>query len=186
MWPWPAKMAWPLFTVHSLQLHHTFHPLFTIRLPTATSENWLRHLQPPNWVPSLAQFARAASTFFHNNTSDDNTISFVLVQHHHRLTSSMSEFWAQLAWSGFSCNHCLFTFSTPPAISMFHQTAYWVAPLWSTCSPIVTYLTVMCTFHVVGGPAKGLLSLEHPKGWLDEINIWLIDWSANCCHVQKF
>ena len=164
MWPWPAKMAWSLFTVHSLQLHHTFHLLFTIRLPTATSENWLRHLQPPNWVPSLAQFARAASTFFHNNTSDDNTISFVLVQHHHRLTSSMSEFWAQLAWSGFSCNHCLFTFSTPPAISMFHQTAEWVAPLWSTCSPKVTYFTVMCVTMLSVAPQKAFCLLNILRG----------------------
>ena len=124
---------------------------------------------PPTWVPSVAQFATAASTF--NNTSDDNNISFVHVQHHHRLY----QFHVRVLSPA-----CLIRLQLQPlplhflhTSIVFHQTAYWVAPLRSTRSPIVTYLTVMSAFHVV---AKGFLSLEHPKGWLDEINIWLIDW----------
>ena len=41
------------------------------------------------------------------------------------------------ALTGSVCQSCfnILPQQHPPAISMFHQTAYWVAPLWSTCSP---------------------------------------------------
>ena len=82
--------------------------------------------------------------------------------------------------------------TTASSLSPHHQQSACSTKLhigWRHCDQLVlqvTYLTVMCAFHVVGGPAKGLLSLEHPKGWLDEINIWLmIDWCPGKFGLKK-
>ena len=134
---------------------------FTNRLPTSVSENWLRHL-------SL-------------------TFGCFLWQQQHQLCQQHL-----LRPCTFGTNiglpvPCLSSepslpdpasaATTASSLSPHHQQSACSTKLhigWHHCDQLVlqvTYLTVMCAFHVVGGPAKGLLSLEHPKEWLDEINI---------------
>ena len=148
MWPWPAKMAQSLFTVHS----HNFHVWELASTPAASqvaraaltsSIIWRQHQQ---WQHHLLRLCSTSS-----------------------LACSMSEFSAQLSWSGFSFNFL----HTSDTTSNQHVPPNCTG--WSTGSPVVTYLTVICAFHVVGEPTKCLLSLEHPKRWFDLIN-WLIDW----------
>ena len=91
MWLQTAKMARFLFmfTVHSLQLHQTFHLVFTPSHPLPRLRTGVDTCSLPlgtlHW-PSLPELFQHLQ-FFHNNNSDDNKISFILVQHHHRLTT---------------------------------------------------------------------------------------------------
>ena len=145
LWCDPGQQRWLFLpTVDSTTTSHASHirpsfamTTFTTRLPTPMSENWLRQLQPHIWLPSLATTTSTPAM----STPSPSSLH---IEHQYRLTSSMSEFWAQLAWSGFSCNHCLFTFSTLPAISMFQQTEYWVAPMHCNVINLFSYLCFPC------------------------------------------
>ena len=181
-------------TVDSLQLHLTFQLLlswqqtFTARLPssrgfytengTCTSTPAAPHLAAcPGPVCQSSFTAFSCSILLQEHWRWQPHLLPLQHQHQHRPTSSMSEYWAQLAISGLSCYHFLFVFFTRRqhkhsalSNSMFHHTAYWVAPLWSTCSPIVKY---SCVLWRAGGSANRLPLLENPKGLLSRINHWL-------------
>ena len=68
MWPWPPKMPWSLFTVHSLQLHHTFssqpgYPLPRLRTGVDTCVLPLRHLHCTMWLSFSKGSSRDFSSF---------------------------------------------------------------------------------------------------------------------------
>ena len=113
LWCDPGQQRWLFLpTVDSTTTSHASHirpsfamTTFTTRLPTPMSENWLRQLQPHIWLPSLATTTSTPAM----STPSPSSLH---IEHQYRLTSSMSEFWAQLARSGSSCFHCLFSFFT--------------------------------------------------------------------------